>query len=115
MAGKEGAAPPKGRRQFRRLGIVGGMVLLVLAAGTAAMFAYDRSRRDVIARGTSVGGIDVGGLSAPAAGAKLRRKLWSRFDRPLTARYRGEHFTITPDELHARPDAASPPMCSGRS
>jgi hypothetical protein len=92
------------RRRLRRFGIVGGVVLLAIAAGAAAASAYDASKADVIARGISVGGVDVGGLSRGAARARLQRELWSQFYRPLVARYRGERFTVTPEELRARPD-----------
>jgi hypothetical protein len=95
---------PARRRRFRRFGIVSGVVAAALAAGVAAMFAYDASKADVIAPGISVGGVDVGGLDAAAARTRLRRELWSRFDRPLVARYRDERFTITPEDLHARPN-----------
>jgi lipoprotein-anchoring transpeptidase ErfK/SrfK len=104
MTGEESATPADRPRRLRRLGIVGGVALLALAAGAGAVYAYDAAQGDVIARGISVGGVDVGGLSAAAARARLRRELWSRFDRPLVARYRGKRFTVTPGELHARPD-----------
>jgi lipoprotein-anchoring transpeptidase ErfK/SrfK len=46
--------------------------LLVLAA---AMAVYDHGKRDTIAKGVTVGGVDIGGLDRDAATAKLRREI----------------------------------------
>ena len=42
-------------------------VVLVLAAGAGGLYAYDSSRSDMIAKGITAGGVDVGGLSAARA------------------------------------------------
>ena len=39
------------------------VLLLVLAGGAVAAYAYDSSREDLIAEGVTVAGIDVGGMS----------------------------------------------------
>jgi lipoprotein-anchoring transpeptidase ErfK/SrfK len=46
--------------------------LLVLGAATAV---YDHGRRDTIAPGVTVGGVDIGGLKHDAAAARLRRQI----------------------------------------
>ncbi|HEV7751140.1 MAG TPA: L,D-transpeptidase family protein [Baekduia sp.] len=46
--------------------------LLVLGAAT---LVYDHGRRDTIAPGVTVGGVDIGGLKHDAAAAKLRRQI----------------------------------------
>ena len=74
---------------------VAGIVILLLA-GAAGVYAYDSGRKDVIAKGVTIGGVDVGGMKAPAAKAKLRRLLVDPLDRPVVARYRKRHFTLTP-------------------
>ena len=50
-------------------------VLLLLLVGAVAAVAYDRSRRDRIADGVTVDGVDLGGKQANEARATLRREL----------------------------------------
>jgi lipoprotein-anchoring transpeptidase ErfK/SrfK len=71
------------------LAIVG---LFVLAG---AMFAYDSSRRNTIANGIKVGGIDIGGLTTAQARARLRTAYAGRLQRPLVARFHGRGFVLT--------------------
>src|ERR1700760_2084421 len=60
---------------------VAGVVLVLALAGS--VYAYDSSRTDTIAKGVKVAGVDVGGMKASAARAKLRAKLVSQLQRPL--------------------------------
>src|SRR5207247_371697 len=53
-------------------------VVLVLAAGAGGLYAYDSSRSDMIAKGITAGGVDVGGLSAARARDVLERSLGPR-------------------------------------
>ena len=103
MTQDETDAGPRRVGRLRRFAIASGVSLVLLAAGGAAVFAYDASRADVIARGISVGGVDVGGLTPSEARARLARELGPRFDRPLVVAYRGERFTVSPEELRVRP------------
>jgi vancomycin resistance protein YoaR len=71
-------------------------VVVVVACGgvVAAAYGYDRSQNDMIAKGVHVGSIDIGGLSADAARAKLRRA-FKVLHRPLVLRYRSERVVVT--------------------
>jgi len=60
---------------------VAGIVLVLALAGS--VYAYDSRRSDTIAKGVKVGTVDVGGLTAASAKAKLRTQLVSRLQRPL--------------------------------
>jgi len=71
------------------------VVLVVASAGTGAAYAYDRSHHDVIAHGVHVGTIDLGGLSAQAARAKLERRL-APLRRPFVLRYGRFRIVLTP-------------------
>lgn len=84
----------------RRIWVVSG-VLLALAgiavsgAGASAYF-WDRSRADVIAKGVTVGGVDVGGLRAAQARRLLAARFAARLRRPVEL-IRGTHtFTLEP-------------------
>jgi L,D-transpeptidase catalytic domain/Putative peptidoglycan binding domain len=70
------------------------VVLLLVAAG--GVYAYDSGRDDTIAKGITVGGVDVGGLKAPVAKERLRTAVLEPLSRPVVARYHGHHYTLTP-------------------
>ena len=78
------------------------LVLLLVAAG--GVYAYDSGREDQIAKGISVGGVDVGGLKAPAAEQRLRAAVLEPLNRPVVARYRGKRFTLTPAQARVGVD-----------
>jgi lipoprotein-anchoring transpeptidase ErfK/SrfK len=78
------------------------LVALLVAAG--AVYAYDSSRDNLIAKGVRVGGIDVGGLRAGQARAKLRAALLAPLSRPVTATYRDRSFTLTPRQARVGVD-----------
>jgi lipoprotein-anchoring transpeptidase ErfK/SrfK len=58
-------------------------VLLALCVG---VYLYDHSRRDLIANGVRVNGVDIGGLRVAAARAKLQRDLVAPLNRPVIVR-----------------------------
>src|SRR3954451_9802877 len=80
----------------RSLIIIAGAVVVLLLGATAAVSAYDNGRRGEIAEGVKVNGVDVGGLGAAAARAKLRDAVLRPLARPVSVRYHGERFTLTP-------------------
>jgi len=75
---------------------VAGLLTVLLLAAVGA-YAYDSSRDDVIAKGVTIGGLDVGGLKAEAARDKLRAQLLNPLTRPVVATYGKRHFTLTPE------------------
>jgi lipoprotein-anchoring transpeptidase ErfK/SrfK len=79
----------------RSLVIVAALVVLLLAAA-GGLYAYDSGRENRIAKGVSVDGVDLSGLEAPAARAKLRAQRLEPLNRPVVARYHDRHFTLTP-------------------
>jgi lipoprotein-anchoring transpeptidase ErfK/SrfK len=67
----------------------------VLVIAAVAAWAYDHSRRDTIAEGVRVGGIDVGGMSADKARATLRAQLLTRLRRPVAATFHGRRVVLS--------------------
>ncbi len=67
---------------------------ILIAAG--ALYAYDHSRRDVIADGIRVQGIDIGGMSAAQARARLRREYRPLLVAPVVARFHAHRFVLSP-------------------
>jgi lipoprotein-anchoring transpeptidase ErfK/SrfK len=80
----------------RRILIIGAViVLLALAGGASALYAYDSSRSDVIAHGVTAGGVDVGGLSASAARDILDRSLSPKVGKPVVVEWKAKRWTLT--------------------
>lgn len=71
-------------------------MLLLAAAG--ATYAYDNARDDTIAKGISVGGVPLGGLSASAARAKLERELLPRVEEPIRVHHDKSTWKLGPRE-----------------
>jgi lipoprotein-anchoring transpeptidase ErfK/SrfK len=70
-------------------------VVVVLAAG---MYLYDHGRRDEIAKGVRIDGVDVGGMRAPAARAKVQRDVVANLNRPVTVRAGSKKWTLSARE-----------------
>ena len=91
----------------RALFILSLAVLVLLGAAAGGVYAFDQSRRDVIADGVIAGGIDIGGLTTAEAYARLRHDLRERFFRPVTLRHGDERFVLTPEAADVRLDIGS--------
>jgi len=75
--------------------IIGLVVSAVLGGGAVSAWAYDHGKRDTIAHGIRVGGIDVGGMSAAQAHAALRAQLLQRLRRPVAVTYEGRRVVLS--------------------
>jgi lipoprotein-anchoring transpeptidase ErfK/SrfK len=90
-----------------------GPVTILVAAGAvvvvlgAAMYAYDHSRRDVIANGVKIDGVSVGGLHEAAARTKVQQQLDAQLSRPVTVRSGSRKWTLDAREAEVRVDAAN--------
>jgi lipoprotein-anchoring transpeptidase ErfK/SrfK len=85
-----------------QIGIVVALVLLILGAGAA--YAWDSAKKDEIAEGVTIGGVDVGGMTAEEASAVVEADLIEPLDKPVTVTYEKEQFTLEPNELDVRAD-----------
>jgi hypothetical protein len=92
------------RRRHRWPWVTLATVVGVLVLGTGGLYAYDATRADVVAKGVTAGGVDVGGLGATAARTRLRRALVPRLVRPVTLVARGRTFVVTPRQLRLAVD-----------
>ncbi|HEY4896514.1 MAG TPA: L,D-transpeptidase/peptidoglycan binding protein [Solirubrobacteraceae bacterium] len=94
-------------RAAKRLGVlpivaIVGIVLLIVLAG--AMYLYDHSRRDVIAKGVSVAGVPIGGLHEAAARTKLEHDLVERLNQRVTIRSGSHSWTLDASRAHVSVD-----------
>jgi lipoprotein-anchoring transpeptidase ErfK/SrfK len=85
-----------------QIGIVVVLVLLLMGAGAA--YAWDSSKKDEIAEGVTIGGVDVSGMTAEEASAVVEADLIEPLDKPVTVNYEKEHYTLDADELGVRAD-----------
>src|SRR5688500_7749673 len=88
----------------RRLIAVAALTITVLLVGAGSLYAFDRDVRTRIADGVSVNGIDVGGLTPERARAKLSASLLEPLSRPVSVRYKGTRFTLTPEQASVAVD-----------
>jgi hypothetical protein len=97
------------RRSWKRrlLVVLGAVLLLALVAGAAAIYAYDRSHDDRIARGVTVDGVGVGGMRIAGARAKLTRRLLPRYERALVFVRGDRRFVLRPRKVGLSVDIES--------
>src|SRR4051812_4126652 len=72
------------------------VLIVALLAAAGGVYAYDQGKEGQIAEGIKVNGVDVGGMKEAAARQKLRAALLEPLNRPVTARYEGHSFRLTP-------------------
>ena len=89
-----------------RLPIIAMAVGLVVVLA-AAMYLYDHARRDVIANGVRIDGVNVGGLHEAAARTKLERDLVTELNRPVTVRSGPRKWSLDSREAALRVDTAN--------
>ena len=78
--------------------------LVVLIAAGVGLYAYDDARKDTIAKGVRVGGIDVGGLERRAAAQRLREELLDPLMADVVVNARGQRHTLSAQVAKIRAD-----------
>jgi lipoprotein-anchoring transpeptidase ErfK/SrfK len=81
----------------RRAAAIATLIVALLLIGAGSVYAYDHGRRDTIAKGVTVNGIAVGGLTVELARAKVRATLLEPLDRPVVVRHHGRRFVLRPE------------------
>ena len=76
--------------------ILSGLLFVLMLAGAAGVYAYDSSRKDLIAEGVTVSGVAVGGLERAAAREKLEAALLEPLKEPVSVRHGSRSFRLTP-------------------
>lgn len=76
--------------------VIGVALAAVLVVGGVAAWAYDHGKRDTIAEGVSVAGVDLGGMKAAAARAELEDQLTAELREPVVATFRGKRAVLSP-------------------
>ena len=90
---------------MRRLPLFAVVFFLLAAAGGYGVLAWADSRAAAnMASGTTIGGVDVSGLTRDGALAKLQRRIGSRVGRPAQVRVGERTFTLTAQEAGVKVD-----------
>src|SRR5262245_23791719 len=80
------------------------VVLLVLIGGAVGAFAYDSSRDDTIAKGVTVAGVDVGGMTTTEARRVVQHELQGPLEQPITVRRGQTRFTLSAQDAGVEAD-----------
>jgi lipoprotein-anchoring transpeptidase ErfK/SrfK len=74
------------------------VLLAALAALAVAVIVYDGGRKDTIAQGVTIGGVEVGGMKRDAAAAKLRREILDPLNQTVTVDHGSRRWRLTARE-----------------
>jgi lipoprotein-anchoring transpeptidase ErfK/SrfK len=80
------------------------VLVVMLIAGSVAVYAYDSSRSDRIAEGVTIGGIPVGGLNADEARVKVQRRVARALEQPIAVTYGKTRFTLSAEDAGVHAD-----------
>ena len=82
--------------------IVLALALAVLVIGAVGVYAYDKTRDDVIAKGVTAGGVDLSGMNPNQARETLRRELAAPLQKSVVVKYAGHRYKLTPARAKVR-------------
>lgn len=103
MSGPFLSTAARPRRRAGRSFVVLAVALAALAAVGGALAVVAFLERDVIPRGTTIGGVDVGGMDEEEARAELEREAAARSAQPIALTTAAGSITTTGVELRASP------------
>jgi lipoprotein-anchoring transpeptidase ErfK/SrfK len=79
-------------------------LLLALAGGAVAAYAYDSSRDDLIAEGVTIAGVHVGGMHTDEARRVVTRELKPALEQPIRVTHRRKRFNLSAEDAGVRVD-----------
>jgi lipoprotein-anchoring transpeptidase ErfK/SrfK len=83
----------------RRVLVVTGLAIALLALGSAAATARVKSSSDQLLNGMRIDGVDVGGMTREQALAAVQRDVTPKLHNQVAVTVKGQHFTVTPAQL----------------
>ncbi len=88
----------------RKLQITVVILIAILLMGAVGAYAWDSSRKDQIAEGVTIGGVDVGGMTADEARALVDAELVEPLREHVTVTFEGVKYRISPEKLEVASD-----------
>jgi hypothetical protein len=89
-------------RSRQLIGVAAALAIMCVLAG--AVYAYDHGRRDRIAKGISVGGVDIGGMTRATAERKLEARLLGALHEPIVIHHGRKTWKLGPREARTSAD-----------
>jgi hypothetical protein len=84
--------------------LIAATLVALLIGGAVGVYAYDSSREDVIAEGITVGGVDLGGMTADEAVAALRYDIKRPLQRSIRVQAEDRRFELSAKEADVTAD-----------
>src|SRR4051812_11783895 len=81
-----------------------GLLVVILVGGAFALYRYDAGRDDLIAKGVTVAGIDVGSMRRADATQLVQKRLADPLDRPIAVKVAGHRFHLSPKRSEVTTD-----------
>ncbi|MEA2478195.1 MAG: L,D-transpeptidase ErfK/SrfK [Thermoleophilaceae bacterium] len=81
-------------------------LLFLMIGGAVGVYAFDASKDGQIAKGVTVAGVDVGGLTAKEARAAVAQQVEAPLQRPVKVTWAGHSYTLTAEQAGVRADVA---------
>ncbi len=88
----------------RKLQITVFVLVGVLLVGAVGAYAWDSTRKDKIAEGVTIGGVDVAGMTAAEAREAVDAKLVEPLRRRVTVNFEGVKYQLSPEKLEVSSD-----------
>ncbi|MFL5869719.1 MAG: L,D-transpeptidase family protein [Solirubrobacterales bacterium] len=85
-----------------QIGVV--FLVAVLVLGAVAAYAWDSTRKDEIADGITIGGVDVGGMTADEAHDAVQNALVRPLRGPVVVHFEGVKYRLSEDKLQVSAD-----------
>ncbi|UJA19930.1 L,D-transpeptidase family protein [Thermoleophilia bacterium SCSIO 60948] len=83
------------------------VLLLVLIAGAIGAYAYDSAHKSEIAEGITIGGVDVGGMTASQAEEAVREEYVAPLRKPITVQQDGTKYVLSAKKLDVQADISA--------
>ena len=80
------------------------VLLLALVGGAVAAYAYDSSREDLIAKGVTIAGVDVGGMTTDEARRVVQRELQEPLEKPVAVKRGQTRFSLSAHDAGVKAD-----------
>jgi lipoprotein-anchoring transpeptidase ErfK/SrfK len=87
------------------IGVAAALAVLCVLAG--AVYAYDHGHRDRIAKGISVGGVNIGGMSRASAQRTLEARLLGALHEPIVVHHGTKTWRLGPREAQVAADVGA--------
>ena len=88
----------------KKIQIVVVFLVAVMLLGAVGAYAWDSSRSDEIAEGVTIGGVDVGGMTADEAGEIVDKKLVAPLRHHVVVKYDDVKYQLSPKQLKVSSD-----------